>query len=226
MRTTLTSLVLISLFTLRSAQAGEKLILEDVMNLKPTQQVVGMKSVDVKTEKLEEKSRDERHEYLKENPVPVIKGPHQELYMTDHHHLSRALVESDHRKIYVFIVENWSDLSIADFWERMEQEGYAYLKDKQGKRIKASELPGNVTLLQDDPFRSLAYFARKQGAYAKDPAPFSEFAWASFYRKYFTELDLERDWYGTLDKALDLSFEAEARNLPGYKGEFSCEGLF
>ncbi|MNL22221.1 putative ParB-like nuclease [compost metagenome] len=200
--------------------------MENVLNLKPTQPVVGMKSIKVKTKLFEEISRDERHEYLQENPVPVIKGPNQDLYMIDHHHMSRALFDSDHRKIYVQIVRDWSDLSATDFWERMDKEGFAYLQDSEGNRITPAELPTNITDLKNDPFRSLAYFARKQGAYEKSIIPFAEFKWAEFYRTYFSERDLEKDWSKTLAKALELSFTQEAAQLPGYKGEFSCERIF
>jgi hypothetical protein len=226
MRRLISSIILTSLFVLQAHAQDEELILENVLNLKPTQAVVGMKSVKVKTKMFEDTSRSERHEYLQENPVPVIKGPNQELYMIDHHHLSRSLYDSDHRKIYVQIVRDWSDLSLSDFWEKMDKAGFAYLLDTAGNKITPAELPTSITDLKDDPFRSLAYFARKQGAYEKSTTPFAEFKWAAYYRSHFSEKDLEKDWLGTLNKALDLSFTQDAANLPGYKGEFSCERIF
>lgn len=226
MRRLISSIILTCLFLLQAQAGEEQLVLENVLNLKPTQQVVGMKSVKLKTKMFEDTSRDERHEYLQENPVPVIKGPNAELYMIDHHHMSRSLYDSDHRKIYVQIVRDWSDLSVSDFWEKMDKAGFAYLLDTEGNRITPAELPTSITDLKDDPFRSLAYFARKQGAYEKSVIPFAEFKWAEYYRGYFSERDLEKDWSGTLRKALDLSFTLEAAHLPGYKGEFSCERIF
>lgn len=225
MRLLISSIILTSLFVLH-VQAQEELVLEDVLNLKPTQAVVGMKSVEVKTRMFERTSKEERREYLHENPVPVVKGPNQELYMIDHHHMSRSLHDSDHSKIYVEVVRDWSDLSISEFWEKMDKAGFAYLLDTEGKKITYADLPTSVTELKDDPFRSLAYFARKQGAYEKSSTPFAEFKWAAYYRTYFTSEDLEKDWLGTLNKALDLSFTQEAAKLPGYKGEFSCERIF
>jgi hypothetical protein len=226
MRRLILTIILTSLFCLQAHSQEEELVLESVLNLKPTQGVVGMKSVEVKTKMFERISRSERHEYLKENPVPVIKGPNQELYMIDHHHMSRSLFDSDHSKIYVEIVRDWSDLSLPDFWEKMDKAGFAYLQDTAGNKITPADLPTSITDLKDDPFRSLAYFARKQGAYEKSMIPFAEFQWAAFYRQYFTEQDLEKDFVETLNKALDLSFTREAAQLPGYKGEFSCERIF
>lgn len=227
MRLLISSIILTSLFLLRAhAQEEGDLVLENVLNLKPTQAVVGMKSVEVKTKMFADTSRDERHGYLQEHPVPVVKGPNAELYMIDHHHLSRSLFDSDHRKIYVQVVRDWSDLSVPDFWEKMDKAGFAYLLDTDGKKMTYLDLPTSVTDLKDDPFRSLAYFARKQGAYEKSSTPFAEFKWAAYYRTLFTSADLEKDWLGTLNKALDLSFTQEAARLPGYKGEFSCERIF
>jgi len=226
MRRLILSIILTSLFSLSAHAQDEELVLENVLKLKPTQAFVGMKSIKVKTKMFEDISRSERHEYLQQNPVPVIKGPNQEFYMIDHHHLSRSLYESDHRKIYVQVVRDWSDLSIADFWQKMDKAGFAYLLDTKGNRITPAELPSSITDLKNDTFRSLAYFARKQGAYEKSVIPFAEFKWAAYYRTHFSEEDLEKDWHGTLKKAIDLSFIQEAAHLPGYKGEFSCERIF
>ena len=222
----ISSIILTCLFLLPAHAQEEQLVLENVLNLKPTQAVVGMKSVKIKTKMFEDTSRDERHEYLQQNPVPVIKGPNAELFMIDHHHMSRSLLDSDHRKIYVQIVRDWSDLSVASFWKKMGTSGFAYLLDTDGNRITPAELPTSIKDLKDDPFRSLAYFARKQGAYEKSMIPFAEFQWAAYYRTQFSERDLEKDWQGTLDKALELSFTQDAAKLPGYKGEFSCERIF
>lgn len=218
--------IILTLFFVLSAQAEEELILESALNLKPTQAYVGMKSVEIKTKFFEKVDKEERHKYLKENPVPVIKGPNGEFFLVDHHHMSRSLLESDHRKLYIQVLYDWSDLSVSDFWEKMDSRGYAYLLNSAGQKISYLDLPVSVTMLQDDPFRSLAYFARKQGAYEKSPIPFAEFQWAAFYRTQFTAQDLETNWDETLKKALELSLTKEASNLPGYLGEFSCQSLF
>jgi hypothetical protein len=197
-----------------------------VLDLKPTQVYVGMKSVAVKTHFFENASDEERHEYLRKNPVPIIKGPNSEFYMIDHHHLSRSLFESEHSKLYIKIIFDWSDLSVPEFWEKMEKNGFAYLLNKEGHKIPYTVVPSNVTSLEDDIFRSLAYFAREKGAFEKSTIPFAEFKWAAYYRKFLTEEDLKEHWHRSLKKAIELSLDKDAAHLPGYVGKYTCQGLF
>lgn len=207
---------------------AQELVEEIVHNLHPTQSVIGLSEVEVKAEEIAEMSREERMKYLAERPVPVVIGPNKQYYMLDRHHLSRSLVDSGHKRLFIQIVANWSRMSLKNFWARMDKENLAYLRNADGKLIDPHNIPDHISDLKDDPYRSLAYFARKEGAYGKpkSAAPFAEFAWANYYRNLISKEEL-KDWDEAVKKTVYLSRQKEAANLPGYSGRFKgCVKLF
>lgn len=201
------------------------LIQENVYNLRPTQALVGMASVNLKAKKIGKMSSEKRQEYLMSHPVPVVIGPGGYYYLIDHHHMSRALIESGHKKLYVKVVADWSEMKNGEFWSSMEAHGYTYLFDGDGKKLSPKELPKSITHLQDDPYRSLAYFAREASAFEKSSTPFAEFFWAAYYKKHLTLKDL-KNWDSAIKKAVALSLDPEASELPGYRGAMSCSKVF
>ena len=209
-----------------AAAAPSELIEESAYNLRPTQKYVGQDVVSLKAARLGRLSKEERREYLARNPVPVVKGPSGEYYMVDHHHMSLALIESGHKKLFIKVIADWSGLSLARFWNRMEKAGYAYLFDSEMKRIKPQALPKDVTGLVGDPFRSLSYFARKKGAYEKTDVKFAEFYWAGFYKKSISLSELKSNFEGSLKKAIDISNHEKALDLPGYKSVQMCRRFY
>jgi hypothetical protein len=70
----------------------------------------------------------------------------------------------------------------------------------------------------DDPFRSLAGELRRQGGFAKDTTPFSEFLWADFLRRKLKRKLVENDFDGALERAMQLAKAEEAGYLPGWCG--------
>ena len=127
-------LALIILFMSQSALAKEAcdaqsmkgdLCLCELSKLHPTQASVGMTEVWIKAEKL----RDELHrrgerkffKYLlkHDKEEPVIIGPRGVFYITDHHHLARALYDIGELHTYCIIIDNLSGESVDDFWRGM-----------------------------------------------------------------------------------------------------------
>ena len=103
------------------------------------------------------------------------------------------------------------------------------------------KLPQHVKDLNFDPYRSLAWIVRDRHGYLKNDAPFSEFKWANFFRTRILldqdilagkhtvddflfsvdkhgELMLTDDGKEVIDEAMFLAASAEARGLPGFRG--------
>jgi hypothetical protein len=86
-----------------------------ISDLHPTQASVGMAEVRIKAEKLKDEiqrrsERDFLNYLLKHNKEePIIIGPGGLFYLTDHHHLARALYDVGASNTYCTIVENLSN---------------------------------------------------------------------------------------------------------------------
>ncbi|MBX2994935.1 MAG: hypothetical protein KF681_08935 [Bdellovibrionaceae bacterium] len=194
-------------------------------DLRPTQAVVGLASVRLKARDLGELDKQDRIKYLRKHPVPVVLGPEGEMYMIDHHHMTRALILSGHHKLFVMIVADWSSLKPEAFWERLEKKKWTYLFDARGEPITPEMIPRDIRALKDDPYRSLAYFARENGAFQKLGVPFAEFHWAAYYRENIPDVPSRRPDPELLRRAFHLSQRPEAAHLPGARN-LKCESLF
>lgn len=193
---------------------------EKVDNLHPTQLRVGYHAVAEKKEKIEEMSKSDRKEHLRKNPIPVVLGPNNVLYIVDHHHLARAVYEADHQKVFIKIMKDWSKFDEKEFWKKMIAANYTYLHDTVTQRDYVPEdLPTHVWSMKDDPYRSLAGDLRDEDFYQKKESEFFiEFAWAEalydFYKK--KKVDVFKEKYSELlDMARDFAASDEAKNLPG-----------
>ncbi len=116
-------------------------------DLHPTQASVGMAEVRIKAEKLKDviQARSEK-DFLKyllkhNKEEPVIIGPGGTFYITDHHHLARALYEVGASETYCIIVDNLSDAKMDDFWKHLKDNNEVYLKDPNGNPIALADLP-------------------------------------------------------------------------------------
>ena len=140
---------LITFFVNQSALANEvcdaqstkgDLCLCALSDLHPTQTSVGMAEVRIKAEKLrDELQRRGERNFLKyllkhDKEEPVIIGPGGVFYITDHHHLARALYDLGESETYCIITDNLSDERVDDFWKRMEDNNEIYLKDQNTQR--------------------------------------------------------------------------------------------
>ena len=135
--------------------------------LHPTQASVGMAEVRIKAEwlkdQIQKRSEKDFLDYLlrHDKEEPVIIGPGGIFYITDHHHLARALDDVGASTTYCTIVDNLSDAKADDFWKHLKDNNEVYLKDQSGNPITPNDLPSSVKDLSNDPFRSLAGAVRE-----------------------------------------------------------------
>jgi len=221
-----------------------------VKDLSPTQFATGKSEVLFKAGRMKKKfksSHDKLHDYLLMHPVPVVKYG-KKFYLTDHHHLVRALYEAlndevgDELMVYVRVLYDLGSLSELHFWKAMFEHQLVYLFAADGGGPKPPEaLPKHIQDVGFDPYRSLACLVRDRHGYMKNDKPFSEFRWANFFRTRilmdqdllagkatfdhfaFTvakdgKLTLTDEGEDIVDQALFLAAGPEAAGLPGYLG--------
>lgn len=193
-----------------------------IKELRPTQMTVGMREVQAKRKawarRCEEKGAEKGAEFLGSHMIPVILGPKDRMYVIDHHHLTRALIEEGQKSVVVTIIKNLAHLESESFWFVMDNRNWLHPFDDKGRRCPYSELPKSIKGLVDDPFRSLAGELRHIGGYAKDTTPFSEFLWADFLRRKLSRKEVDADFDSALEKALRFAKDEAADYLPGWCG--------
>jgi len=211
--------------------------------MRPTQGAVGYLEVRLKMRELRERvaSQGKLESYLKVHPIPAVLGPDGRMYLTDHHHMGLALIRLEQewdeddkpaaknpfRTCCFQIIKDLSDqvdISLRQFFLKMEAHNRCYPYDGSGKRIE--RLPKYLTELVDDPYRSLAGLARKTGAYDKVDVPYTEFKWANFLRTRVPEsLITEEHIASAIQQAVALANDGSASKLPGFRGTRSVEDL-
>jgi len=189
-----------------------------ILDLRPTQMTVGMREVDRKRRSWGAKGDDGKDKALASHMVPVVKGPGAQLYLTDHHHLTRALVDAGETQVFVTVIGDLSKADSDHFWNLMDFHGWTHPYDEKGRRCDYKDLPRDVRGLRDDPYRALSGALRAAGGYAKDSTPFSEFVWADFFRSRFKRKALEEDFDAALKEAYEIAKSAAADYLPGWCG--------
>ncbi len=221
-----------------------------VKDLSPTQFATGRAEVLYKAGRLTKKfvsKREKVHDYLLLHPVPVVKRG-KRFYLTDHHHLVRALYEAlndsigDGLFVYVRVMFDLGSLSEVHFWKAMFEHNYVYLFGDDGGGPKPpNTLPKHIGDIGFDPYRSLAWLVRDRHGYLKNNTPFSEFKWANFFRTRILpnqdllagkasfddfafkvsksgKIILTDEGEDIVDQALFLAAGPEAAGLPGYRG--------
>ena len=194
--------------------------MEKILNLKPTQFAVGMLEVDEKIKLVEKMTKKERKVFFTEKPVPVIRGPDHLLYVVDRHHFLCVCYHFGINEVPIEVVKDLSKskMTYQQFWKwmRVTKNSYPYSQFGDGPR-KEFYLPHDIRGLADDPYRSLAWFVRKSGAFENTEKNFAEFKWANFFRRKNL---LDKEGLAGFDKALvkavALAQSKEARRLPGY----------
>ena len=186
--------------------------------LRPTQMTVGMREVAQKRAEWHKIAERSGPEFLGRHMLPVVRGPKQKLYLVDNHHLARALHEEKVSEVLVSVLADLSKLEKTEFWSFMDSRNWLHTFDAKGERRLYADLPKSIGKLVDDPYRSLAGDLREAGGYSKDTTPYSEFLWADFLRRRIDRKEVETDFEGAVNKALELSHLAEANHLPGWCG--------
>eukprot|EP01122_Echinamoeba_exundans_P011315 TRINITY_DN4451_c2_g1_i1.p1 TRINITY_DN4451_c2_g1~~TRINITY_DN4451_c2_g1_i1.p1 ORF type:complete len:282 (-),score=68.18 TRINITY_DN4451_c2_g1_i1:98-943(-) len=221
-----------------------------VNDLRPTQFGVGMDEVDCKRQRFESMSLSDLEDYLLKasHSVPVTVSPSGDFYLSDHHHMARALSDANVPKsskiMLANVTDNWNKITQNQFWQLMLQNNKMWLYDEKGMGpISPLHLPRHVDKLQDDFFRSLAFFVKHAGGYGKTTTDFSDFQWANFLRSNMTlpkfatrSAEAVQPWtycavipyadscignhnkliQAILDKAVAIAKSPIARSLPGW----------
>ena len=185
--------------------------------IRPTQMAVGMRAVEAKRRKIQRLSDSTRklRRFLEKRRIPAVLGPDEDYYIIDHHHLSLALWQSDIDEVFVRVVGDLSDMPKRAFLNAMASFGWLHAYDAQGRNICPTRLPSSLDQLRADRYRDLAWSVRKAGGFTKTHAPFSEFAWANFFRARIPAAVLSRNFDLAHERALRLAHSFSARHLPG-----------
>lgn len=202
-----------------------------LLDLHPTQLAVGMQQVAAKREIMVSKGlpdkKNKLEKFLRKNPLPVVRGPGDGLYIIDHHHLSSAMVQIGIQQAYCHEVADWSGMTEQEFWRNMVSAHYLWPHDEQGNAMDweqlVKQLPDDVTGLRDDPYRSLAALVRKAGGYNKVWVPFTEFQWANHLRVRMP-VNGDPDQPQVMQHAMLLAAAPDAAHLPGYVGAAGAVG--
>lgn len=191
-----------------------------VETLRPTQMTVGMIAVQRRHAKLSaRREAGTLAAYLEREPVPCARGPGGALYMVDHHHLVRALDMLGVATCRVSVEHDLTDLAPQHFWAEMEHRGLCYPYDADGMRQPFSAMPGHIRDCGDNPWRSLARFARGGDGFKKTDVPFAEFLWADYFRQFLRPKLLATDWQAAIEVAQRLTRLNAAADLPGYESD-------
>jgi hypothetical protein len=187
-----------------------------ILSLRPTQMTLGMREIEEKRKAWRQFAPEKLERFLGSHQVPVILGPGKEPYLTDHHHLARALHDNGVKSVFTTIISDLHQLDEDAFWTVLDFRAWTHPYDGKGRRRSYSDLPKTVARMKDDPFRSLAGELRRLGGFAKDSTPFSEFLWADFLRRRIKPKAAEKDFDGSLALAMQLAKTDEAAYLPGW----------
>ena len=189
----------------------------EILSLRPTQLTVGMKEVDFRVKSLLGMKAKELEKYLRERPVPVILGPKSRTFLLDHHHLARACWEAGLYELHVEVKADFSTKSVPELWEHLRKNHWLFMYDQWGNGPHDPiQLPQSVKCMADDPYRSLAWRVRVKGGFEKVSAPFSEFPWATFFRKELKKHPVFDNFEDAVKEAMELCHSPAASDLPGY----------
>jgi hypothetical protein len=177
-----------------------------------------------KEAELSSKSGPKLVAYQQKHPEPVVKGPGGALFITDHHHLARAMADLGIESAFCQLEADYSVFDPSSFWAKMEGQHWVYLYDENGKGPRdPQDLPNTVKGLKDDPYRSLSGAVRHNGGFAKVSTPFAEFRWADFYRSKVSAADIDRNFKKAVKEATAMATKRSACSLPGYEGPHPCQ---
>jgi len=189
-----------------------------VKSLRPTQIAVGLKLVKAKRKGLraEIKRPSELVDYILLHPIRVVSGPDDLLYVVDHHHLAHALLDEGFDTAPVVVLHDFSKIPMRSFWREMEKRAWVYPYDGDGKKQPLSAIPKKIYHMQDDAYRSLAGFVRRQGGFSKTLTPYVEFRWAQFLREHVPAKVVKKNFNKAVKLAMDAAISPLAKDLPGF----------
>ncbi len=206
------------LLALSSLAFGAKSAPVALKDLHPSQFAVGRRALADKIAEVKavEGNPKKLETFLKKKDFPVVVGPKGRLYLQDGHHMGLALIQRGIQNGYYSVEEDWSSLAEGEFWKKMIAENRVYLRDENGVARSVSELPLQLTLLADDPYRSLAFFVKERGGFRKSKEPFAEFQWAEFFRSRVPVGSSDAAFEAAITTAMKWARRPEAAHLPGF----------
>lgn len=182
-----------------------------------------MEEVRDKARKIEANPDKERRK-LADDPIKVVRGPGDALFITDHHRGADAWLLAGHPEAICQLGSRPPFGTGAQFWADLTRDHLVHLEDADGRPIAPAQLPPDLARMPDDPYRSLAWLVRKKGGLCRSEMPqqeFAEFVWADWFRER-PELPsgaVRVSAAGVLQTALGLARGPEAREVSGYVGE-------
>jgi hypothetical protein len=183
----------------------------------PTQLTLGLSEVQRRAAKLRDLPPDKLATVIEEKAIPHVIGPKRRIYMLDHHHLARALWTIGVREAALGEeVADWSELTVKDFWLKMDRERYCWPIDADGNRRPYAAIPDHIEDLTDNIWRTLARELRGK-AFDDLETPFQEFMWGDYFRTFMSRRLLELDYDSAINLAKRVARLDEAQDLPGYR---------
>ncbi len=195
-----------------------------VADLRPTQMTCGFREVQVKRRQWQGADEAGRAKLLRRHVVPAVVGPKGRIYIVDHHHFTRALLEEKAPLVAVYILADLDHLEREEFWTFLDNSDWCHAYNDKGERCALDDIPKSLKRLTDDPYRSLAGELIRSGGCAKSTVPFSEFLWADFLRRRIKAGLVESDFSKALAKAMTLAKSIDAKALPGWCGADPAAG--
>ncbi len=191
-----------------------------VSDLRPTQMTAGFREVKAKRREWKDVdgSQSDRRKFIENHVIPAVIGPREDVYITDHHHIARALLDEGAKHALVVIHCDLSALPEMTFWNFMDQMSWCRPVDDHGQHQGFGQIPKDLEGLKDDPYRSLSAAVERAGGFAKDGQPFNEFLWADYFRSHIRRKSLEKDFDAAVERAVVAAGVKEARYLPGWCG--------
>ena len=193
---------------------------QPILCLRPTQFSVGVLEIEHKVVKARRLSRKKLRALVRDKPIPVVVAPWGDLFVIDRHHFLNVCWHLNIHKVRVEVVKDYSrsKMSYRQFWKRMQEENCIHLYDQFGEGPREPlYLPDDIRGLADDPYRSLAWMVRKEGAFMNSTEAFAEFQWANFFRsKRLLTRYGRAGFVPAVKKAWELARSRAARKLPGY----------
>jgi hypothetical protein len=187
-----------------------------VHKMRPTQITVGMLEVNEKKEMISKMNDDELLDFLRKNPIPAVLGPEGRMYLTDHHHLGKALNDLNIDRCFFIVQHDLSTVPVEKFFDVLATLELVHPYDANGQKRDCCEIPHHIEHLIDDPYRSLAGFVRKAGGYVKTNKAYTEFLWADYFRDKINIDDINNNLEKTIAHAVELAKKDAAKNLPGF----------
>ncbi|SEJ14279.1 ParB/Srx family N-terminal domain-containing protein [Paraburkholderia diazotrophica] len=187
--------------------------------LRPTQMTIGSRYVNAKA-LLTERHRWNVDAFMARHAVHVALGPHNAMYVVDHHHWACAWQRAGFDRLPVHVVADFSGCSEDAFWEQMQDRHWLHPFDEHGVRSSLAELPLVLHEMADDPYHSLSAFARRAGAYRKPNHAYESFVWADFFRARVPIHDSSEAAFAlALVHAIRVARTRDAASMPGFIGK-------